>query len=68
MIKLIKSFKYDNSYNYIKTFSSVKEQRNYFNSLAKIYIDDDNYIKEHIDSFKVPYNYDYLVNEGVKLK
>lgn len=65
MIKLIKSFKYDNSYNYIKTFSSVKEQRNYFNSLAKIYIDDDNYIKEHIDSFKVPYNYDYLVNEGV---
>jgi len=65
MIKLIKSFKYDNNYDYIKTFNSKTEQNNYFNNLPCITISDDNYIKEHINSFKVPYSYDYLVNEGV---
>ena len=65
MIKLIKSFKYDNNYDYIKTFNSKTEQNNYFNGLPCIIISDDNYIKEHINSFKIPYNYDYLVSEGV---
>lgn len=65
MIKLIKSFKYDNNYEYIKTFNSKTEQNNYFNSLPCITIIDENYIKEHINSFKVPYSYDYLVNEGI---
>ena len=65
MIKLIKSFKYDNNYDYIKTFNTKTEQNNYFNSLPCITISDENYIKEHINSFKVPYSYDYLVNEGV---
>lgn len=65
MIKLIKSFKYDNNYDYIKTFNSKTEQNNYFNSLHCITISEDNYIKEHINSFKVHFNYDYLVNEGV---
>ena len=65
MIKLIKAFKYDNNYDYIKTFNSKTEQNNYFNGLSCITISDDNYIKEHINSFKVPYSYAYLVNEGV---
>ena len=65
MIKLIKSFKYDNNYDYIKTFNSKTEQNNYFNTLSCITISDDNYVKEHINSFKVPYSYDYLVSEGV---
>lgn len=65
MIKLIKSFKYDNNYDYIKTFKSKSEQNNYFNSLPCITISDDNYIKEHINSFKIPYSYDYLVSEGI---
>ena len=65
MIKLIKSFKYDNNYDYIKTFNSKTEQNNYFNNLPCITITDDNYVKEHINSFKVPYSYDYLVSEGI---
>ena len=65
MIKLIKSFKYDNNYDYIKTFNSKTEQNNYFNSLPCLTISDDNYIKEHVNSFKVPYSYDYLVSEGI---
>ena len=65
MIKLIKSFKYDNQYEYIKTFNTKSEQEYYFNKLSHIILDDDNYIKEHLNSFKIPFKYDYLVNEGV---
>lgn len=65
MIKLIKSYKYDNGYDYIKTFQTREEQDNYFDTLDKIVIDDTNYIKEHTNKFKVPYSYDYLVNEGI---
>lgn len=65
MIRLIKGYKYDNRYDYIKTFSSAKEQADYFESLDDIRIyDEDCYVKEH-NSFKVEFEYDYLVNEGV---
>ena len=65
MIKLIKSFKYDNSYDYIKTFQSKEQQQNYFNTLEILTIQETNYIKEHTNIIKVSLNYDYLVNEGV---
>ena len=64
MIQLIKSFKYDNSYDYVKMFSSVTEQENYFNSLPKIVIEDNNYIKEY-ESFRIKIPYDELVEEGI---
>lgn len=64
MIKLIKSFKYDNSYDYIKLFATKTEQENYFNSLSSIIISDNEYIKDHT-TFNVKYDYDYLVNEGI---
>jgi len=64
MIKLIKSFKYDNSYDYVKMFSSKQEQINYFNSLPSLSVDDTNYIKVE-NSFNVNYEYDYLESEGV---
>lgn len=70
MIKLIKSYPYDNSYNYSKSFTTKALQTAYFNTFASIIeneYDDDNeqgYIKEG-ESFSVNYNYDDLVNEGV---
>lgn len=68
MITLIKKYPYDNSYDYVKLFSSKTKQINYFNSFSKIVISDegtyDGYIKEG-ESFIVNYNYDYLVSENV---
>lgn len=68
MITLIKKYPYDNSYDYVKLFSTKSEQQKYFNSFNKIVISDedeyDGYIKEG-ESFIVNYNYDYLVNENV---
>lgn len=64
MIELIKSFPYDNNYDFIKTFSTPLQQEQYFNTLSKIIIDDNEYVKEH-ESFLVGYNYDYLVSEGI---
>ena len=64
MITLYKAFKYDNSYTYIKTFSNKEEQNNYFNSLEKIILSDDEYIKEY-ESFNIEMNYDELVMQGV---
>lgn len=64
MIKLIKSFKYDNSYDYIKMFSNEQEQEQFFNNCDGEIIEENNYIK--IDnSFNVNYNFDYLENEGI---
>lgn len=65
MIKLIKSYKYDNNYDYVKTFQTKDEQTNYFNGLNSLILDDTNYIKEHTNIIKVPFSYDYLVTEGV---
>ena len=64
MITLYKRFKYDNSYTYIKTFSSKIEQDNYFNTLEKMVIVDDEYVKEY-DSFNIGVNYDELIMENV---
>jgi hypothetical protein len=64
MIELIKAYKYDNSYDYIKTFTSKADQTAYFNTYQSITLDDTDYIKEHED-FRVPINYDELVNDGV---
>ena len=75
MLILYKSYKYDNKYDYIKTFSDKTSQDNYFNSLSQLTIVNDpenNYIKDH-ETFKIAYDefapyesfYDYLVYEGV---
>lgn len=64
MITLIKGYKYNNSYDYIKTFNSKADQNNYFKSLSKITIEENNYIKER-ESFNIKFDYDYLVSEGV---
>lgn len=64
MIKLIKAFPYDNSYDYVKMFTTKQEQDAYFNTLNKEIIDDTNYIKVE-NSFNINYEFDYLENEGV---
>lgn len=64
MIKLIKSFPYDNSYDYIKMFATETEQTTYFNTLNKLTVDEHNYVKVD-NSFNVKYEFDYLENEGV---
>ena len=66
MIKLIKKYPYDNSYDYVKLHKSKNEQIAYFDNFDKIIVteEDYGYIKEG-ESFIVNYNYDYLVNENV---
>ena len=64
MIKLVRNYKYDNKYTHIKLFKNKAEQDLYFNSLECLYIEDNNYIKE-FNSFKIGYEYDYLVSLGV---
>lgn len=64
MLKLIKSYPYDNNYHYVKTFTSKQEQNTFFNTLLCIDIDTHEYIKEH-QSFRIKINYDELVSEGV---
>ena len=64
MIKLVRNYKYDNKYTHIKLFKNKAEQDLYFNNLECLYIEENNYIKEH-NSFKVGYEYDYLVSLGV---
>lgn len=67
MIKLIKSYPYDNTYDYVKLHNSKANQQSYFNTFASIVIDEgieEGYVREG-QSFIVDYNYDYLVNEGV---
>lgn len=64
MIKLIKAFPYDNSYDYVKMFSTKQEQDTYFNTLNNEIIYDTNYIKVE-NSFNINYEFDYLENEGV---
>ena len=64
MIKLIKSFPYDNKYDYVKMFSSKEEQKQYFRNFDYENVDNHNYIKIE-KSFNVKYDYDYLEYEGV---
>ena len=65
MIKLISNYPYDNKYDYIKTFKTATEQNNYFESFDYTCLTDNNYIKENERSFKVPYDYDYMVSKGM---
>ena len=64
MIKLVRNYKYDNKYTHIKLFKNKTEQDSYFNNLDSLYIEENNYIKE-FNSFKIGYEYDYLVSLGV---
>ena len=64
MITLYKGYKYNNKYDYIKTFRSKEEQNNYFNNLDKIYLDDYDYIRENT-SFNVELSHDFLTSNGV---
>lgn len=64
MIILIKGYKYDNSYNYIKLFKSKAKQDEYFDSLEQLVVDENNYVRDN-NKIKIGFNYDYLVNEGV---
>ena len=65
MIKLFKGIKFNNSYDYVKGFKTKEERNNYFKNKEYILIDDNNYIKEHVNSFKVHYSYDYLFSNGI---
>ncbi len=64
MINLIKSYPYDNGYDYTKMFSNESEQKQFFRNFDYEIVDDHNYIKIE-NSFNVKYDYDYLENEGV---
>ena len=64
MIKLIKSFPYDNKYDYVKMFTNEEEQKQYFRNFDYEIVEDHNYIKVQ-NSFNINYEYDYLENEGV---
>ena len=64
MLTLYKGFKYDNRYDYIKTFKTKAEQDNYFNSLEKIYCDDYDYIREY-EPFRVELSHAYLTTNGI---
>lgn len=64
MIELIKNYKYDNRYEYVKTFSTRIEQNTYFNTLSSIVIDTNEYVRDN-EVFDIEKEYDYLLNEGV---
>lgn len=64
MIELIKNYKYDNRYEYIKMFNTKAEQTTYFNSLSSIVIEDTNYERDN-EVFDIDIPYDQLVNDGV---
>lgn len=64
MIKLIKSFPYDNNYDYVKMFANKEDQKQYFRTFDYENVDEHNYIRVE-NSFNINYEYDYLENEGV---
>ena len=70
MIKLLKSFPYDNQYSYVKGFPNKTAQNSYFNTFGSITInpygedDEQGYIKEG-ESFCIDEEYDYLVSQGI---
>lgn len=65
MLTLYKAFKYNNRYDYIKTFSTKEEQDEYFNSLSKIYYDlEGDYIREN-EPFMVELSHQYLVENNI---
>lgn len=66
MIKLVKNYPYDNSYDYVKLFSTKSKQKEFFDSFDKItiYEDEYGYIKDR-ESFIVNLKYDFLVSNSV---
>lgn len=63
MLTLYKGFKYDNSYDYIKTFTTKLEQNNYFASLEQINSEEYDYIREY-EPFKVELSHAFLTTNG----
>lgn len=65
MLTLYKAYKYNNRYDYIKTFNSKEEQDSYFNSLTKIYYDlEGDYIREN-EPFMIELSHEYLVENNI---
>lgn len=64
MISLIRSYPYDNNYDYVRFFENEQKQEEYFNSFSSIDIEDNNYIRMN-NKIQVGYNYDYLTTEGI---
>lgn len=65
MLTLYKNFKYNNRYDYIRTFSTKAEQDEYFNSLSKIYYDlEGDYIREN-EPFMIELSHKYLVENNI---
>jgi hypothetical protein len=63
-ITLISGFKYDSSYDYVKTFTTKAAQTAYFNSLRKHRIDDTGYVRDGDGSVVVNMNKDTMVAGG----
>lgn len=63
MLTLYKGFKYDNNYDYVRTFKNKAEQDNYFNSLEHIYCEEYEYIREY-EPFNVELSHAYLTTNG----
>lgn len=64
MIKLYKGFKYDNKYDYVKSFASKSEQTTWFNSLSYEVIEEHNYVRNN-NIIKIDYSLDDLRELGV---
>lgn len=65
MLTLYKAYKYNNRYDYIKTFNSKADQDTYFNSLSKIYYDlEGDYIREN-EPFMIELSHEYLVENNI---
>ena len=62
---LYKNFKYNNRYDYIKTFSTKQEQTTYFNNLQYITYDfGEDYIREN-EPFMIELSHEYLVENNI---
>lgn len=63
-VTLFKNFKYDNNYDYIKTFNTKDEQLSYFDNLERINLSEYDYIREH-EPFNVELSHEYLTENNV---
>ena len=65
MIKLIEQYPYDNSYDFIKTFSSKDAQSSYFSSFNYTAINEHNYVKINQNTIRVPFSFEYITNNKI---